>query len=113
MQRGEIFFVDLDPVEGREQAGVRPVLVVSIDGLNRLPLVVTVVPGTSGVNVARDFRSNVRVAASESGLPGETVFLCLQLRALDHGRFRAQPDGHLSDDRMADVEDAIRFCLGL
>jgi mRNA interferase MazF len=113
MQRGDIYFVDLDPVEGREQAGTRPVLIVSIDGLNRLPLVVTVVPGTSGVNVSRDFRTNVRVPASESGLPDETVFMCFQLRALDHGRFPARPDGHLSDDRMADVEDAIRFCLGL
>jgi mRNA-degrading endonuclease toxin of MazEF toxin-antitoxin module len=33
--RGEIWEVDLDPRKGREQAGVRPCLVVSTDGLNR------------------------------------------------------------------------------
>lgn len=33
--RGEIWEVDLDPRKGREQAGVRPCLIVSTDGLNR------------------------------------------------------------------------------
>ncbi|SRR6266542_1932942 len=53
IRRGEVYFVDLDPVEGREQAGNRPVLVLSIDAINKLPLVVTVVVGTKGANVAR------------------------------------------------------------
>jgi mRNA-degrading endonuclease toxin of MazEF toxin-antitoxin module len=30
IQRGEIYFVNLNPVQGREQAGQRPVLVLSI-----------------------------------------------------------------------------------
>ncbi len=46
IQRGEIYFVNLNPVKGREQAGQRPVLVLSIDAINRAPLVVTVVVGT-------------------------------------------------------------------
>lgn len=35
IERGEIYFVNLNPVEGREQAGQRPVLVLSIDAINR------------------------------------------------------------------------------
>ena len=46
IQRGEIYLVDLNPVQGREQAGRRPVLVLSVDAINRLPLVVSVVVGT-------------------------------------------------------------------
>lgn len=42
IKRGEIYFVSLDPVNGREQAGNRPVLVVSSDAINAQPLVVTV-----------------------------------------------------------------------
>ena len=34
MLRGAIYFVNLDPVIGREQAGRRPVLVVSDDDIN-------------------------------------------------------------------------------
>jgi len=48
IQRGEIYFVDLNPVKGREQAGRRPVLVLSVDAINKLPLVVTVIVGTKG-----------------------------------------------------------------
>ncbi|MEG4841550.1 type II toxin-antitoxin system PemK/MazF family toxin [Microcoleus sp. B9-D4] len=76
IQRGEIYFVNLNPVQGREQAGQRPVLILSIDSLNKLPLVVTVIVGTKGENITRDFPTNVRVYSSESGLSMETVFLC-------------------------------------
>ena len=55
IQRGEIYFVNLSPVQGREQAGQRPVLVLSIDDINRLPLVITIVVGTKGANVPRDY----------------------------------------------------------
>jgi mRNA interferase MazF len=61
-------------LRGREQAGERPVLVLSVDSINRLPLVVTIVVGTKGANVQRDFPTNVRVATIESGLSLETVF---------------------------------------
>jgi mRNA-degrading endonuclease toxin of MazEF toxin-antitoxin module len=60
IQRGDIYFVNLNPVQGREQAGQRPVLVLSIDAINRLPLVVTVVVGTKGENITRDYPTNVR-----------------------------------------------------
>ena len=32
--RGDIYFADLNPVQGHEQAGVRPVLIISHDVLN-------------------------------------------------------------------------------
>ena len=86
IHRGEIYFVNLNPVQGREQAGDRPVLVLSVDAINRLPLVVAVVVGTKGENVTRDYPTNVRVTTAESGLPTETVFLCFQIRSLDPRR---------------------------
>src|SRR3954470_12138247 len=84
--RGEIYFVDLDPVRGREQAGRRPVLVISANTVNRLPLVVTVVVGTKGDNVKHDYPTNVRLSSADSGLPMETIFLCFQLRSLHPAR---------------------------
>ncbi len=113
IRRGEIYFVNLDPVQGREQAGKRPVLVVSTDVINSRPLVVTVVIGTKGANVTKDYETNVRVPAAESGLPEETVFLCFQLRSLDRGRFPAGSAGLLSASYMTQVETAIKNCLEL
>jgi mRNA interferase MazF len=113
MRRGEIHFVNLDPTLGREQAGTRPVLVVSIDAINIRPLVVTVVIGTSGANVPKDHPTNVRIPSTESGLPEETVFLCFQLRSLDQRRFPARPAGVLSPQALAAVDATVRYCLGL
>jgi mRNA interferase MazF len=113
IQRGDVYFVDLGPVTGREQAGRRPALVLSIDAINRVPLVVAVVVGTKGANVSRDFKTNVRVSAADSGLPEETVFLCFQLRSLDPRRFPPAPAGKLPLQVLTKVEEAVRYCLGL
>ena len=113
VRRGEIYFVNLNPVRGREQAGQRPVLVLSVDTINSLPLVATVVVGTKGSNVPRDYPTNVRISAQESGLPMETVFLCFQLRSLDPDRFSEQPAGSLAPAKLHEVEAAVRYCLGL
>lgn len=113
VQRGEIYFVNLNPVQGREQAGQRPVLVLSVDSINRLPLVVTVVVGTKSANVTRDYPTNVRVSTAESGLPMETVFLCFQLRSLDPSRFVGPPAGKVSGAVLEQAEHAVRHCLGL
>ena len=91
IRRGEIYFVNLNPVEGREQAGNRPVLVLSRDAINRLPLVVTVVVGTKGQNIARDYPTKVRVSSAESGLPIETAFLCFQLHWFAQSQVRLIP----------------------
>lgn len=113
IKRGEIYFVNLDPVRGREQACHRPVLVISNDKINKLPLVITVVLGTKGSNVSQNYRTNVRVSPDESGLPMETVFLCFQIRSLDLTRFSDKPAAKLSEEKMKKVEDTIRYCLGL
>jgi mRNA interferase MazF len=35
IERGQIYFVNLNPVLGREQAGTRPVLVLSINAISK------------------------------------------------------------------------------
>lgn len=119
ISRGQIYFVNLSPTHGREQAGRRPVLVVSADAINRQPLVVTVVVGTDAKNVPRDYPTNVRVTTKETGLPRDTVFLCFQIRSLDPARFfnpkthRPNLAGTLPPARMAEVEGALKLVLNL
>ena len=109
VQRGEIYFVNLNPVQGREQSGI----VVSSNVINQLPLVVTVVVGTKGANIPKDYPTNIRISAQESGLPMETVFLCFQIRSLDPSRFSSPSVGQLSDVQMSQVDDILRYCLNL
>ncbi len=120
VRRGEIYFVNLNPTKGHEQAGKRPVLVVSSNLLNNQPLVIIVIPGTKASNISRDYSVNVRVAATDSGLPEDTVFLCPQIRSLDHNQFfdaqtsqQLTPAGKLTSTKMAEVEFALKLVLDL
>lgn len=119
ISRGQIYFVDLNPTHGREQAGRRPVLVVSADAINRQPLVVTVVVGTKSSRISRDYPTNVRTFTTETGLREDTVFLCFQLRSLDPSRFldpetgKLIPAGTLPDNRMAQIDRALKLTLNL
>ncbi|MFY9270733.1 MAG: type II toxin-antitoxin system PemK/MazF family toxin [Candidatus Manganitrophaceae bacterium] len=109
----------MNPTKGREQTGRRPVLVVSVDAINRQPLVVTVVVGTDAKHVPRDYPTNIRVTSKETGLPKEILFLCFQIRSLDPARFldpkTGQPAlcGVMPSHRMREVEAALRMTLGL
>lgn len=119
IKRGQIFFVDLGNTEGREQSGKRPVLIVSDDAINNLPLVVVVVIGTKSSNVKRDYPTNVRMFRNETGLPLDTVFLCFQVRSLDLSRFidpasgNVKPAGQAPTQKMVEVDQALRLTLNL
>ena len=113
IQRGEIYFVNLNPIQGREQSGKRSVLVLSIDATNKLPLVVTVVIGTKGANIVQDYQTNVRVSPEESGLPLETVFMCFQILSISSERFQNSPAGKLNREKLMEIEQAVKYCLGL
>ncbi len=86
---------------------------LSIDAINRLPLVATVVVGTKGENVTRDYPTNVRLSPAESGLPVETVFLGFQVRSLDPKCFSSPPAGRVTGTALRRIEEAVRYCLGL
>jgi mRNA interferase MazF len=119
ISRGEVYFVDLAPTKGREQAGRRPVLVVTHDAINRQPLVVAVVVGADAARLPVDHPTNVRVTARESGLPRDTVFLCFQIRSLDPSRLtdpasgQVRLAGRVPPERMHEVDAALRLTLAL
>ena len=81
MRRGDIYLVALDPAEGHEQRGTRPVLVVSPDAFNKVTRVPIVVPITTGGNFARI--AGFAVSLEGAGTRTTGVVRCDQLRALD------------------------------
>jgi mRNA interferase MazF len=116
VQRGEIYFVFLDPVFGREIGGykTRPVAVLSINDINEKPLVLTVIPGTSAEKKPIHHRNRVLVRPSlTNGLANDTIFECHQIRAIDKGRLISRPVGRLSADDLQKIEEATKYCLGL
>lgn len=83
MRRGEIWLVGLDPTQGHEQKGRRPVLIVSPEPFNRLTKVPVVVPITSGGSFARTAGFAVSLQAVGTRTTG--VVRCDQPCALDLG----------------------------
>ena len=83
MRRGEIWLVRLDPAEGHEQKGRRPVLIISPDAFNQDTKVPVVLPITSGGSFART--AGFAVSLSGAGTKPTGVIRCDQPRALDLG----------------------------
>ena len=109
-----IFMASLDPTLGSEQAGRRPVLVVSRERINQLLPVVNVIPITSRKASARIIYPNeVLIPAGSSGLRVDSIALCYQIRTLDISRLQ-QDLGELTDNNIQQaIRNAVRFQLDL
>jgi mRNA interferase MazF len=110
--RGDVYSARLDPTEGSEQAGTRPVVVVSRDSINANSPVVVVVPLTDASNVNRLYPSQVALAKNSGGLKMDSVAKAEQIRAIQVSRF-AGYYGRLDREAMRRVDEAIKITLAL
>ncbi|HXB22524.1 MAG TPA: type II toxin-antitoxin system PemK/MazF family toxin [Candidatus Solibacter sp.] len=81
MKRGEIWLVALDPTQGHEQKGRRPVLIVSPEAFNQVTRVPVVLPITTGGSFVR--MAGFAVPLTGAGTKTTGVVRCDQPRALD------------------------------
>jgi mRNA interferase MazF len=108
--RGEVWYADLDPIRGHEQAGRRPVLVVSVDGLNHgLADLVIVVPITSK---QKGIPSHISIDPPDGGLRQRSYALSEAVRSVARERLTKRL-GAVSEAVMRRVETALRLLLGL
>jgi mRNA interferase MazF len=115
MRRGDIYWVDLEPVQGSEANKTRPAVVVSNNASNRAVEqrgrgVVTVVPISS--NTARILPFQTLLRAADCGLPSDSKAQAEQVRTVAterlHGRAGAVPAATL-----AQIDGALRLHLAL
>ncbi len=99
MRRGDIYLVSLDPIEGREQRGSRPVLVVSPAEFNEATKLPVICPITSG----GDFARRIGFAVSLTGIKTAGVVRCDQPRVLDLGARNARKVDTLPESIMEEV----------
>ncbi len=110
--RGDVFSARLDPTEGSEQAGTRPVVILSRDSINANSPVVVVVPITDAANVKRLYPSHARLPKGAGGLKMDSVAKAEQIRAIQVSRF-AGYYGRLDRDLLGRIEEAIKITLAL
>lgn len=112
MNRGDVYDAHLNPTEGSEQAGTRPVIIVSRDAINAASPVVIAVPCTTYRHGRRVYPSQAVLRAPDGGLDVDSVALAEQVRALAKTRL-ARQRGSLSAEAMADVDRALCTALDL
>lgn len=108
--RGDIYWCDLDPVEGSEQGGTRPVIVISNDDFATSP-VRTVLPMTH-TEYAGEPDYVVKVHPHQSGLRDIGWVLANQARTVAVSRLRTRA-GRAAPEVMAAIDAAVRYALGL
>lgn len=112
IKRGELFWVNLDPTRGSEQAGRRPVLILQNDIGNEVAPTTLVAPLTTK-SFTKDYPTNVRLSkGSIPGLKFDSTILLSQIRTIDKSRLEKKI-GSLSGTSMRKVDFAIKISLGL
>jgi len=111
LHRGDVVRVRLDPVEGSEQAGERPGLVVSPDLVNEHSPVILVAAITSR-KTERVYPFEALIEPPEGGLSQRSKVSLMQIRALDKRRVLSRL-GAVSDIVLERVDAALRIAVGL
>lgn len=107
LKQGAIYFADLNPVKGHEQAGFRPVLVLQNDILNKNLSTVIIAPITTNLK-AKGYLTTCFLAKSVSGLPQDSVILLYQIRTIDKMRLKRLVS-NLSPVIMRQIKEQIAF----
>ncbi|MCE7939230.1 mRNA interferase MazF9 [bacterium] len=115
MVRGEIYFMDLAPRSGSEQAGRRPCVIVSHDVFTANPRwrSVTVVPLTTAERWQQASPTTVQLESGDGNLPRACTALAHQVTTLDKSKIVEPAIGHLAEHRMAALETALANYLQL
>ena len=106
VHRGEIWWVNFDPMQGSEIRKTRPAVVLTADALNRARRTVVVVPLSTGPSP----RPPLVIATPSAG--ESSVAVCDQIRAVDKHRL-TRNEGRLSDTDLRAIEEGLRRVLEL
>lgn len=109
IKRGDIVYVNFDPIIGSEQGGPRPAVVIQNDIGNRHAPTVIIAPITSKTK-----KSNLptHVKLTSKCLERNSVALLEQIKTIDKTRIEDYI-GTLADEEMKMIDKALRISLGM
>lgn len=108
-RRGDILLADLDPIQGSEQGGIRPVLCISNNIGNKYSNIIIVAAITSAYK--KHLPTHLPLLDIDFLAP-DSVLLLEQIRTIDLGRIHKYL-GSLSDRMMLLVDHALAISVGL
>lgn len=111
IKRGDIVLVNLEPVKGSEQSGMRPCLIIQNDKGNKYSPLTIIAPLTSK-EFTKEFPTNVFVSKGDSGLNKDSTILLNQIRTIDKLRITKKINS-LCAGIMSKIDLAIKISLDL
>lgn len=112
MIRGEVWWASLNAPRGSEPGYRRPVLVVQSDPFNRSKLGTVMVAAITSNMARAEAPGNVRLSKGTAGLPKASVVNVAQVLTLNRDDL-AERIGHLSAEKMREVDNGLRLALAL
>jgi mRNA interferase MazF len=108
MKKGETWIVEIPGVNGHEQAGLRPAIIIA----DTRTMVAVIIPCTSNIQALR-FPFTVRIEPTRrNGLDSDTIALLFQIRAIDKVRLKKRI-GFLEVKTMREVDKTLKILFGL
>lgn len=111
MKRGEVYLADLSPVQGSEQGGKRPVVIIQNNIGNYHSPTVIVAAITGRINKAK-IPTHVEISKDTYNLDKDSVILLEQIRTVDKKRLKEKLT-YLNNDKMKEVDKALKISLEL
>jgi mRNA interferase MazF len=107
-RQGEVWFCDLNPIRGREQAGQRPAVVISVDqlgtGASELAIVVPL------TRTDRPSPLYVALEPSESGLRDRSFAMPEMVRSISRDRL-SERWGTVSTAKLDEIVQRVRLLI--
>lgn len=110
LKRGDVWLADLNPTQGSEQAGIRPIIIFQNDLVSRFSTTTITIPLTTNQRRAT-LPICLLIKEGDGGLLQDSVALCFQMRVLDKTRLIRQI-GQLNPDTITQLEEVVLLTLG-
>ena len=110
VKRGDIWLVNLEPTIGAEINKTRPCVIIQNDiGNAHSPFTIIAPLTTKKLEVVRNFEVFV---SKKAGIDADSKALLNQIRSIDKKRLMERI-GHVDDETMGIIDEAIKISLGL
>lgn len=106
MNRGDIYWVNLDPTQGAEIKKLRPCVIISATPINQARHTVIVIPLSTSAKV------RYPIAVSICCMDKNVTAICDQIRTVDKSRL-IKPAGKISFADLENLEASLRQVLAL
>ena len=108
MKQTEIWYADLNPVRGGEQAGYHPVLIISGNMLNEYLEIVIVCPLTTKI---KNYKGNlVLTPTKQNGLDSTSEILTFHIRSISKNRL-IKKVGKIEEEELAQIKIGLNEIL--